>query len=216
MEAKIAPTTKTNKIRLLGLVILGILLLGIPAGIGFILLRKPAANFDLVSISTGENSEISDEVYASVLSRPTASDEVGVDNSSTDTTSETTSRIKVLLDDEVIAIPNGGLIPWSENIQLEVFIAPYPPTGFDVDVDFYLTTLDGEPITDAEIEIDYDMMFMAHGPFFNTPNNLNNGHYISSYDFFMFGPWILETYIDTPTQGGSAYVPISIYVWPGN
>lgn len=216
MEAKITPTTQTSKLRISGLIVLAILLLVIPAGIGFNLLRKPAANIDSGSINNVENSEISDEVFASVLSRATAEFGAEPDTVLAETPAGANSRIKVLLDDEVFQIPNGGSIPWDENMQLEVFISPYPPTGFSVDVDYYLTTLEGEPISDANIEVDYDMMFMAHGPFFNSLNNLGNGHYITTYDFFMYGPWIIETYIVAPTQGESAHVPISIYVWPGN
>jgi hypothetical protein len=97
---------------------------------------------------------------------------------------------------------------------MEIFVAPYPPTSFEADVDMYLMTAAGEPVIGAEIDIMYDMMLMEHGPLQALPTELGNGHYLASYDLFMFGPWVLDTYIKVPGQEKSVSVPISIYVWP--
>lgn len=169
-------------------------------GIGFLRNAK--------SVEAGSNQNnvsISEEVYSSVLQRGEAVNDDPV---------ETVSRIKVLLDDSPLSVPNGGVISISEDLQLEIFVSPYPPATFDVDVDLFLMSAMEEPVTGAEISVLYDMMFMNHGPFQTAIAEVGGGHYVASYDLYMFGPWVLETYIKAPGGEPSVFLPISIYVWP--
>lgn len=204
-----------SRLRTITLIVLAVLLLAVPSALGVTLLRKSTAvqtsQAEAVREDSSRSLDVSEEVYNSVLVRG-SQEEADTDTSIT----QPTSRIKVLFEGSPMEVANGSAVPLSSesSIVAEIFVSPYPPTGFEADVDLYLTTADGEPITDAEITIDYDMMFMVHGPFFVSPKNMGNGHYLSSYDFFMYGPWTLETYIEAPDQEASIYVPIAIYVWP--
>lgn len=199
--------------KMAGFIALGTLLVLIPAIFGFLRMRIPfQASSDESFINNevpGEvDSEISDEVYQSVLQKPDEDDE--------STKTNLPSRIKVLLDGTPIAIQNGEAVLVVDNYLVEIFVAPYPPVDFEVSVDLYITTISGEPVNDAQISIDYDMMFMNHGPFILTPTSLGNGHYIATYNFFMYGPWVIEAFIKLPEQESSFELPISIYVWPTN
>lgn len=112
------------------------------------------------------------------------------------------------------SVANGGLVPLGDNLQLGVSVNPYPPTSFDVDVDLHLTTVDGEPVADADVLAVWDMVVMYHGPFETNFVNLGNGHYAAPFEFFMFGPWELMTHISSPTHGSPEQIALSIYVWP--
>ena len=186
----------------------------IPTAIGFAIVRRPRQTQNEPEITNPLIAPIgnfSEEAAADLFDQSSTSQSLNIAD---DTEELAYSRIKVLIDNSPVPVTNGGLIPNGEDMKVEIFISPYPPTGFNVDVDFYITTADDEPIVDAEIFVEYDMMFMLHGPFFTSPKSLNNGHYISSYDFYMYGPWVLETFITAPSYVSSSEIPISIYVWP--
>lgn len=112
------------------------------------------------------------------------------------------------------SLSNGGLIPLGDNLQLGVAVSPYPPTSFDVEVDLHLTTLEGQPVVDADIIAVWDMAIMYHGPFETTFVNLGDGHYKAPFEFFMFGPWELTTHVGSSNYGSPEDVALSIYVWP--
>lgn len=177
-------------------------LLAIPSAVGFTLLRSdgsevPTATQDLVVI---QQSASGSEVGSSDLLQP----------------AETAERSRLrYLDTEGTAVEfqNGSSIPLADDLGLEVFVSPYPPDTFDVSVDFYLTDARGEPVTDAEISVVWDMIFMTHGPFLVSPEHIGGGHYVTSYDFFMFGPWELDAAISRGT-GAEAQAVLAIYVWP--
>jgi hypothetical protein len=196
------------KFRTIGLIGVALLLIAIPSSLGILRLRSSvfpsAAAASSAAIPNNMTIAVSDEVYNSVLSRPTPAPAAAA----------VYSRLKVLQNDEFVPVPNGGIIPLENDLQAEVFIAPYPPTNFSADVDLYLTTGDGQPVTEAEINIEYDMMYMNHGPSEAKHVNLGNGHYLISYDFFMYGPWIQDTWIKMPGQESWQYLLTSIYVWP--
>lgn len=46
--------------------------------------------------------------------------------------------------------------------------------------------MEREAVQDAEINIEYDMIFMAHGLYFVEPQKFGSRHYFSSYEFFMY------------------------------
>lgn len=123
-------------------------------------------------------------------------------------------RIKYLADDGAQGVANGGAIPVGEDHHLEIFVSPYPPTGFAADVDLYLTDTAGRPIAGARVTTTWDMVFMTHGPFDTVFRDLGNGHYVGHFDFFMYGPWELLTTFTLEDGSGVAVPPVSIYVWP--
>ncbi len=123
-------------------------------------------------------------------------------------------RLTYQIGDEVVVIPNQGTIPLSDELLLQVKVSPYPPTSFDLDVLFFLSTVDGEPITDAEITTLWDMTLMYHGPFETQFTNEGGGRYAAFLDLFMVGPWGLELDIATPTYHDIESVSLIIYVWP--
>jgi hypothetical protein len=122
-------------------------------------------------------------------------------------------RIRVRMGGGLTSLQNGGDIAISEAVRMGVTVDPYPPTTFDIDIDLDLTTTDGAPIADASVAIVWDMVIMGHGPFRTEFANTGGGHYQAHLDLFMFGPWELETEIDS-----SYDIPddlsISLYVWP--
>jgi len=193
--------------RSLWLVAGAILVLAIPSAIGFVLLRgdsgPPATALEDGSLIIIQQSEQASEAGSAedFLQPAPAIDEAP-------------SRIKYLdSDGRAVELPNGGTILLDNGLHLEVFVAPYPPTDFSADVDFYLTTESGEPVTDAEISITWDMVFMTHGPFSAQPTHIGGGHYLAPFDVFMYGPWEFDTRIARDGEP-SANAVMSIYVWP--
>lgn len=96
------------------------------------------------------------------------------------------SRINVL--DDQIFIRNGGEVRLGEDTAVEVFVDPYPPSTLTSWLDIYLTR-DGEPVADASMGIEYDMLAMAHGPFWGEADNIGGGHYLFSLQYIMYGAW---------------------------
>ncbi|HSG80414.1 MAG TPA: hypothetical protein VLD62_12600 [Acidimicrobiia bacterium] len=112
-----------------------------------------------------------------------------------------------------IRIGNGGVISLGNGLELVVELDPYPADRFDVDVRYRLQRADGAPIDNATIDVDWDMRFMFHGPFETRMTPVGGGAYEASYEFFMFGPWYLDTTVAVP---GAPPIDLSIdiYVWP--
>ncbi len=111
-----------------------------------------------------------------------------------------------------VRLDNGDAIPLGDDVFLTIEMTPFPPTAFDVEVELSLTR-NGEPITDAAIDTMWDMIVMGHGPFETQIPHISNGTYSTSYDFFMFGPWQLDTELQIPGADPIEFA-ISIYVWP--
>ncbi|PJF41569.1 MAG: hypothetical protein CUN54_00775 [Phototrophicales bacterium] len=136
-------------------------------------------------------------------------------SSNTDETSEREStRIEIMKDGVSVPVNNGEAVPLGDDLQIEVFVSPYPPNSFNADVDFYLTTTDGEPVTDATFDLEYDMLYMFHGAAEAPFNNLGNGHYLTSLYFLMYGSWTLDTVIEVPNHDDRLTLPMVLYVWP--
>lgn len=110
-------------------------------------------------------------------------------------------RIETVYNDQRIALRNGGRINLGDGLSMEVFVDPYPPTRLKAWVDLYLTREpDGQPVTDAEISMEYDMLFMYHGPFKATADNLGDGHYLFTLDYIMYGAWDQGVEIRLPDE----------------
>lgn len=111
-----------------------------------------------------------------------------------------------------VRLNNGDVIPLGDDVQMTIQVSPFPPNTFKEEIEFTLTR-NGEPITDAAIDTVWDMIVMGHGPFETRIPHISDGTYATSYDFFMFGPWQLDTDIQIPGIDPIEF-SISIYVWP--
>lgn len=123
-------------------------------------------------------------------------------------------RIAYETEGRPVIIDNGGTIPIDDDLEMTLTVSPYPPTTFDLEVDLFLTTVAGEPVSDASVVALWDMMVMEHGPFRTPFTNMGNGHHVASLDFFMFGPWQLTFEVEPTADGRSETVNLSIYLWP--
>ena len=112
-----------------------------------------------------------------------------------------------------IRLTSGGAIPLGNGLELAVELSPYPANRFDVDIRYQLRRRDGEPIDNAAVDVTWDMSFMPHGPFDTSMAPTGNGMYEASYDFFMFGPWFMDTTLTVPGVP-PIDLRLSIYVWP--
>lgn len=111
-----------------------------------------------------------------------------------------------------VRLNNGDVIPLGNDVLMTIQVSPFPPDTFDVGIELALTR-NGDPITDAAIDTVWDMIVMGHGPFETRIPHVSGGTYSNSYDFFMFGPWQLDTELQIPGIDPIEF-SISIYVWP--
>ncbi len=111
-----------------------------------------------------------------------------------------------------IRLGNGDVIPLGDGVEVAVAVDPYPPSDFDMDVQ-YTVTADGVAVDDAVVDTTWDMVFMYHGPFETEMAHIGDGRYRASYDFFMFGPWEVQTRLQIPGYDPIDFA-VSIYVWP--
>ena len=111
-----------------------------------------------------------------------------------------------------LRVENGGTVALADGYSVGVTIDPYPPATFALDVDLELSR-DGEPLTGAVVETEWDMTLMAHGPFYTTLDTAGDGAFTSSFDFFMFGPWYVDATVTAPGIEPFEF-RLSIYVWP--
>jgi len=187
-----------------GLFLVAALLIIIPAAIGLYILRSgntpapPGAdNEPAFSPALFDNPDVDEG--------PTSADMLLPGNA-------TSGRIRYQLGDETENLANGGLVTLADNLVLQVVVSPFPPTEFDTDVELILTDAAGNPVTDATIEANWDMV-MVHGPFQSSFEHTGNGTYrTSTFNFFMFGPWQLNTTVATPRD--AATINLAIFVWP--
>jgi hypothetical protein len=97
-------------------------------------------------------------------------------------------RLNVTLGGETTYIRNGGRLELGGDLAVEIYLDPYPPTALHSVVDLYLTR-EGEPVTDASIDVEFDMLSMAHGPFVATAKQIGGGHHLATLNYIMFGAW---------------------------
>ncbi len=194
----------SSRIKPAVILIAAVLVLAVPSVIGLVLLRsgsspdEPRSTPSLIVINQSADGS---EVGSEELLRP-----------ATETVAD--ERLRYLdADGLAVDLPNGGTIPLGADMNLEVFVAPYPPDTFEVAVDFYVTTSGGDPVEDAEIVVNWDMIFMTHGPFLTEVEHIGGGHYLADFDLFMFGPWEFEALVATG-PGEPDRAVMSIYVWP--
>ncbi len=126
---------------------------------------------------------------------------------------ENPSQLYLILDGEPTPIENGESVQLTDDLAVQITVDPYPPIGLSVQplLDLYLFDPAGRPVRGAAIEITYDMLSMAHGPFQPRTIEQESGHYLTSLDLLMFGPWGMEIEILMPS--GTAAVQLRIVVF---
>lgn len=97
-------------------------------------------------------------------------------------------RLGVTIDGQTTYLKNGGQIVLGGGLAVELYLDPYPPAVLRSTMDVYVTR-GGDPLTDGGVEIEYDMLAMAHGPFSAEAKKIGEGHYLVALDYIMFGPW---------------------------
>jgi hypothetical protein len=97
-------------------------------------------------------------------------------------------RLNVTVNGKTTYVKNGGQVVLGNGRVIELFVDPWPPSTLRAYLDIYLEE-NGEPLEDASIGIEYDMLAMVHGPFFGSSDNIGAGHYVVTMDYIMFGPW---------------------------
>jgi hypothetical protein len=212
------PETDRTRLRtaLYGLTLVA--LLAIPTLLGF---RIAAAGVTQPP-NTGEVAELPDRTAALegldapqiIESRPLGDAPSSTEDALTRRASSDTGIDRLTFIDEngdTFGIDNGTSISLGDGLSLTVLIDPFPPARFDVGVGFELTQ-DGVPVTDATFDTVWDMTFMRHGPFLKQLDNSGSGTYAAEFEFFMFGPWEVNTVLTTPSDRHE--FTVSVYVWP--
>ncbi len=97
-------------------------------------------------------------------------------------------RLAVTSGGQTTYIKNGGQVVLGDGLVAEIYLDPYPPSALRSTMDVYVTR-DGHPLADGGVQIDYEMLAMAHGPFSAEAKKIGGGHYLVSLDYIMFGPW---------------------------
>ena len=105
-----------------------------------------------------------------------------------DSTDSVDKRLGVTIDGQTTYLKNGGQVVLGGGLAVELYLDPYPPAVLRSTMDVYVTR-DGDPLTDGGVEIEYDMLAMAHGPFSAEAKKIGAGHYLVPLDYIMFGPW---------------------------
>lgn len=116
-----------------------------------------------------------------------------------------------IVDDEDVHLRNGARVLLSDDLTVELFLDPYPPSTLRVWLDVYLTDAGG-PVLDAEMRIDYDMLAMEHGPFTSESENLGGGHYLFTLDYIMYGAW--DQMVRVKVNDRSFRVPLLLVAFP--
>ena len=113
-------------------------------------------------------------------------------------TDESNPRLGFIVDREAVAMKNGGRVPLGDDRVAEVFLAPYPP-NWQTDLHLYLLNRnDFSPVTDADVDLLYEMVWMDHGIDGQVGRKVADGHYVLPLDFLMYGDWSVDTRITLP------------------
>ena len=122
---------------------------------GLLLLSILIVSSCTTSVSSSASSDIASTESGAILApKSTFTPEV-LPSSKTNGT----NQLAVIFDKEWIYINNGGKIDLGDGLLMELFVDPYPPTRLRAFLDVYLTR-DDVPVTEAEVEIGYDMLGM--------------------------------------------------------
>ena len=127
---------------------------------------------------------------------------------------ESPSQLYVILGGEPVPIENRESVQLTEALGVQITVDPYPPIGLSARpvLDLYLFDPAGQPVRGAVIEITYDMLSMAHGPFQPPTLEQESGHYITGLELLMFGPWGMEIEILEPNVTAPVRLRIVVVV----
>ena len=116
------------------------------------------------------------------------------------TSTESPSQLYLILGGEPAPIENRESVQLTDALQVQITLDPYPPIGLSAQavLELYLSDPAGQPVPGAAIQITYDMLSMAHGPFQPPTIEQESGHYLTSLNLLMFGPWGMEIEILEP------------------
>ncbi len=128
-----------------------------------------------------------------------------------DSTEAIDKRLAVVLDGTTRYIKNGGGVVLGDGLTAEIYIDPYPPSTLRSTMDVYLTR-DGVAVVDAGVEIAYEMLAMAHGPFSAEAKKIGGGHYLIPLDYIMFGPW--EQVVTFRIGLQRIHIPVLVVAYP--
>jgi hypothetical protein len=88
---------------------------------------------------------------------------------------------------------NGELYVW-------IYSNPNPPIRGENVFEAVVTDANGQPVTDAKISFDFDMINMSHGKNIVEATPLGEGHYAGKVHFLMPGPWRVIVAIERSEQ----------------
>ncbi len=128
-----------------------------------------------------------------------------------DSTDAIDKRLAVVLGGTTTYIKNGGRVVLGDGLTAEIYLDPYPPSDLRSTVDVYLTR-DGVAVVDAGVEMAYEMLAMAHGPFSAEAKNVGGGHYLIPLDYIMFGPW--EQVVTFRIGLQRIHIPVLVVAYP--
>ncbi len=102
---------------------------------------------------------------------------------------------------QAIALENGGRVPLGEDTVAEVFLSPYPP-DWNTDLHLFLLSKDDfTPVTNVDVDLKYDMVFMDHGIDSQTGVKIAEGRYLMPLSFLMYGDWQVDVRMDSAATG---------------
>lgn len=185
------------------LVMIGLLLLLVPTGVGLVLLRtgSDTRNTEPSYLPT-PTQMIREEVINSVLSRSAA-------------VTSNTPRILLHTDENrLVSLQNGSAIPLDDDFHMTLSLDPYPPSITPLFVTFYVTDDAGEPVENAEITLRYDMPAMKHGLMNVEIIPLGKGYYQGQLKLTMFGTWTFNTSVKIDRQAKAFTHDFDLNVWP--
>lgn len=86
---------------------------------------------------------------------------------------------------------SGDLLVWLSSTPAQ------PATG-NAQLDAFVVTSSGQPLTDVKVTYDTDMTNMSHGLYLVPTEPAGAGHYTGKVHFSMAGPWRVITIIERP------------------
>lgn len=97
-----------------------------------------------------------------------------------------------------IALDNGGRVPLGDDKLAEVFLSPYPP-DWQTDLHLFLLKKGSfEPVTDVDLDLLYEMVYMDHGVDGAIASRMADGHYVMPLSFQMYGDWKVDVTLNLP------------------
>ncbi len=87
--------------------------------------------------------------------------------------------------------PEGSTLGVKRQDEMLVWLSSKPaqPARGAAEIDAYLVSTDGQPVTAAKVTFDTDMTNMSHGQYLVPAQPAGDGHYVGQVHFSMPGPW---------------------------